>query len=258
MTTLWVDSRTGSKELLPALRKQRLTAELTVLDAADFAFEGLGPSGPMQIGVERKTLGDLISSLRSGRLQGRSADERSQLDRLHKAYDIVWLLVEGFYTTDRQGNFVTERGHKHVPGGYSEDSLNKALLSLELRGGMHIKQTTSMHQSAVWLASLFHSFTDKKWSAHTTLHTPMRRETIVPLSTFRNIVLNLPGVGVAVSLAVERYCSMPTVDGHPSLEILLGMTENHWTNLEIASPTGSRKLGYAKAVRIVEAVRKLR
>jgi hypothetical protein len=122
-----------------------------------------------------------------------------------------------------------------------------------------MKQTATLHQSAVWLASLFRWWTDKKWDAHSTLHTPMRRETIVPLSTFRDIVMHLPGVGVAASLAVEHYCR-DAVDGdiHASLTRLLGMSVSVWANLEVATPIGPRKLGNAKAERICEAVRKLR
>jgi ERCC4-type nuclease len=258
LETVWVDSRTGSKELLPALRKQGLHAELTILDAGDFAFEGKGPEGDCMVGIERKTLGDLVSSLRSGRLQGRSADERSQLDRLRKTYDVIWLLVEGHYTSDRHGTLVTERGRRRIPGGYSEDSLTKAILSLELRGGLHVHRTANEAQSARWLATVFHWWTDKAWDAHTTLHTPMKHESMVPLSVFRDIVMRLPDIGVGASLAVERLCTPPGVDSHASLTKMLSMSQGDWENLEVTTPAGPRKLGNAKAVRICEAVRKLR
>lgn len=261
-STVWVDSRTGSRELLTGLRRQGLTAELTTLDAADFAFTGNGPAGECQVGIERKALGDLVSSLRSGRLQGRSADERSQLDRLHKTYDVVWLLVEGVYTTDRQGSLVS--GRRRLSGGYSEDSLTKALLTLELRGGLHIHQTTGPQHSARWLASLFRWWTDKAWDKHSTLHAPMKRESVVPLSEFREAVLamRLPGVGIAASLAVEKACmlyiSAESRNDHPSLTSMLNMTEFQWAQLEVLTPAGPRRLGGAKASRIVEAIRRLR
>jgi ERCC4-type nuclease len=72
MTTLWVDSRTGSKELLPLLRHTGIRAELATLDCGDFAVTGNGPEGQTEVGFERKTYGDLIDSLRSGRLAGDS------------------------------------------------------------------------------------------------------------------------------------------------------------------------------------------
>lgn len=260
MSTIWIDSRTGSKELLPLLRKQGLTAELATLDAGDFAFDGAGPDGPgtLSVGIERKTLSDLVGSLRSGRLQGRRVDgvNASQIHRLHETYEVVFLLVEGRYYTDRRGRLLAEQGRRALTGGFSEDSLNKALLSLQLRGGMQLQHTRDAKESARWLATLFRWFTDKGWDAHSTLHTPMTRESITPVSQFRDIVMRFAGLGIAASLAVERFCTEP--DGHPSLETMLRMPLSAWENLEVATPAGPRKLGTAKAGRILEAVRKLR
>lgn len=261
-STVWVDSRVGSKEMLTALRKQGLPAELTTLDAGDFAFEGHGPDGQhVSVGIERKTIMDLVSSLRSGRLQGTSHDQHSQLDRLHKTYDLVWLLVEGSMGGDRRfGKLMkSDKSQSRLPGGYTEDSLTKALLSLELRGGMRIKQTASVHNSVIFIGSLFRWFTDKQWDDHSTLHAPLRRESIMPLSMFRDIVMRFPGIGIAMSLAVEKYCMVETPDGkHPSVTRLLSMNLSDWENLEEPTKQGPRKFGVVRAGRVLEAVRKLR
>lgn len=265
MSTMWVDSRVGSKELLGALRKSGIDARSTVLDAADFCFEGNGPDGACQVGIERKALNDLVGSLRSGRLQGMSteAGQESQLVRLHNTYDFVWLLVEGLYGTDSKGRFVAGAvGRRTVPGGFSEDSLEKALLSLDLRGGMRIKQTTNMAQSVRWLVSLFRSFTDKEWDKHTTLLTMIRPERAVgikPISAFRLAVMDLcPGIGIAASRAVEKYCAFGGDAGHASITVMLNMPLSAWENLEIETPAGPRRLGTAKAFRVIEALRRVR
>lgn len=265
---MWVDPRVGSKELLSSLRRHNIDAKLAqpVLDSGDFCFEGYGPEGVVQIGIERKALNDLVGSLRSGRLQGMSteAGQESQLDRLHATYDFVWLLVEGLYHTDRQGRFVAGIGRRSVPGGFSEDSLEKSLLSLDLRGGVRIKQTGNMQQSVRWLASLFHSFTDKKWDEHTTMHTMIRPERALgpkPVSAFRLAVMDLcPGIGLAASLAVERFCGaqIDEPSDHPSISRMLRMTLSEWENLEVATPAGPRRLGTAKAFRIVQALQRVR
>lgn len=264
-STVWLDSRVGSKELLPGLRKLGIPAQLAILDAGDIAFTGNGWDGPVEIGIERKTTMDLVSSLRSGRLQGRTSDDSGQLcqiDRLHKAYDIIWLLVEGSTGGDRRFGKLLKSGHgreQRLPGGYTEDSLAKAMLSLELRGGMHMKQTATMHHSSLFIASLFRWFTDKQWDDHSTLHAPLKRESIMPLSMFRDIVMRFPGIGIAVSAAVEKRCMVETPDGtHPSLTRLLSMNLSDWENLEEKTKTSTRKFGTVKAGRVLEAVRKLR
>lgn len=264
-STVWLDSRVGSKELLPILRKLGVPANLAILDSADIAFTGNGWDGPVEVGIERKTIMDLVSSLRSGRLQGRTSSDTGQLcqiDRLHTAYDIVWLLVEGSTGGDRRFGKLLKSGsgrEQRLPGGYTEDSLTKALLSLELRGGVRVKHTTSLHHSAVFIGSLFHWFTDKLWDDHSTLHAPLKRESILPLSMFRDIVMRFPGVGIAVSAAVEKRCMVETADGpHPSLTKLLSMNLSDWEALEEKTKIGMRRFGTTKAGRVLEAVRKLR
>lgn len=262
VNAVWLDSRVGSKELLAPLRKLGIPAQLTILDSADVAFTGNGWDGPVEVGIERKTIMDLVQSLRSGRLQGTSHDQHSQLDRLHKTYDIAWLLVEGDMGGDRRFGKLMKAGGgatQRLPGGYTEDSLTKALLSLELRGGMRIKQTATLHQSAIFIGSLFHWFTDKLWDDHSTLHAPLKRESILPLSMFRDIVMRFPGVGIAVSAAVEKRCMVETPTGpHPSLTKLLSMNLSDWEALEEITKTGTRRFGTTKAGRVLEAVRKLR
>lgn len=268
---LWVDSRVGSVELIPELHKQGIDARSATLDSADFAFTGNGPEGDAEFGIERKALPDFIDSARSGRLYGISVEQReSQLDRMLRTYDFAWLLVEGDYSTDGRGRFVQARGRRgNVPvaGGWTEDMLNKTLLSLDLRGGIRVKETRSTKQTVRWLASLFRSHTDKAWSEHTTLRTLQRRESIVPVSSFRDMVMRLDdvGVGFAASRAVEIHVLAKLKHMHVEttlenmLRCLAGMTLFEWENLEIQERGGSsRKFGTSRALRVMEAFRRQR
>jgi ERCC4-type nuclease len=262
-STIWVDSRTGSKELLSGLQKLGIPAELAILDCGDFAFSGNGPDGIVEVGVERKTISDLVGSLREGRLQGRASEDRkSQIDRMRDTYDVSFLLVEGSLAGDRSGTLFRRFGSKRteVKGGYSPDSLTKAVLSLYLQGGMRLWQADSMRASIAFIAALFRWFTDKEWDQHATLNAvTLGHKTMVPLSAFREMVMRLPGIGVAVSAAVERHCLVDTPDGkHPSLTRLLAMTLSEWENLEELTTRGPRKFGTPKAARVLEAVRRLR
>lgn len=263
--TLWVDSRTGSIELLDGLRALGLPAKKTKLDSGDFMWEGHGPEGPALVGVERKTLNDLVDSLRSGRLQGISTESsQSQLDRMADTFDFSWVLVEGNYTTDKAGRLVSVQRHgnaRAIAGGFTEDILNKAMLSLDLRGGVRVKETQNRRQSERWLGSLFRSFTDKRWEQHTTMKTQKRPEKLhtAPISDFRVAVMGLcPGViGMAASKAVERFCLMPG-GAAPSFGILFAMTLVDWEDMEVQTPAGPRRLGTAKAVKVLEALRRYR
>lgn len=259
-SVVWVDGRVGSRELLPLLIRQGIRAELATLDAADFAFEGKGPHGDETIGIERKTIGDLVSSLTSGRLQGLQGESSSgQLGRLTSTYDYVWLLVEGLWVTDANGRLCARRHSgsiRPIAGGFTEDSLTKRLLSLELqgsemtRGGFRVKQTSGMQQTAAWIASLFRWFNDKEWTEHRTLETRHTPSTPFRISRFREIAMTLPGIGLAASKAVETHCK-------GSALVMLRMNAADWAEVEVTTPAGPRRLGLAKGERIAEATRQL-
>ena len=252
MAVLWVDSRVGSRELLPALCKAGADARLAKLDAGDFAFEGRGPEGAVSIAVERKTIPDLVDSLQSGRLQGN--DERSQLHRLHAAYDFAWLLVEGLWETNKHGQLVRRalHGTRPLKGAHlTADGLTKALVSLEVKGGLRVRQTASQAQSVAFLVALLRWWTEKAWDGHSTLLTPYAGHTIGHLSTFREMVMKLPDVGVSASKAVELAFQ-------GSLARLLQSTVADWTHLELVTAQGPRKLGPAKAARVMQALQTLR
>ena len=249
---IWVDSRVGSKELLPALRRAGVRAELAKLDSGDFVFEGRGPEGPVSVAIERKTIPDLVDSLQSGRLQGN--DERAQLHRLRAAYDFVWLLVEGLWETDKHGQLVRRslHGTKPLKGCHmTGDGLTKALVSLEVKGGLRVRQTASQAQSVAFLVALLRWWTEKAWDGHSTLLTPYAGHTAGHLSIFREMVMKLPTVGVSASKAIE-------LKFNSSLARLLQSTVSDWASLELVTAQGPRRLGEAKAQKIIEALATLK
>lgn len=75
---LFVDSR--EPESIIQLLKSRLSVSVIKLDPADYVVGN--------VGIERKTVGDFLASLASGRLY-------EQLGRLRRAYQRPFLLVEG-------------------------------------------------------------------------------------------------------------------------------------------------------------------
>lgn len=85
-----IDYRRGSKELLTCAPFDRCGVE-SDLTSGDVCFVGNGPAGTVQVGVELKSLEDFISSTDNGRLQA------TQLKRMVKEYDVVWVLCYGRY-----------------------------------------------------------------------------------------------------------------------------------------------------------------
>lgn len=254
-TILWVAHETGSSELQPALARMGLPATITTLDSADFAFQGMGPDGPVQVGIERKTTPDLIDSLKSGRLTGvpNEANKGGQLARLTNTYDYVFLVIEGGWETSRDGRLVQRRKvQRPLAGGMSEDALVKRCISICLQAGVFIWQTTSQQQTERFIASFYRWFTDKAWDEHSTLKAVYRPATgMLPISRFRAMMMCLPDLGLEGTKAAEK-----AFDGNIIRALTADLTT--WATLPVEMKGGVKRLGESRAARIVEACRKLR
>ena len=237
MGVILVDRRIGSNDLLAPLKAAGFDAQLVELAFGDIAFEGKGPNGTtLNIGVELKVLGDLVNSLRTGRLAGH------QLPGLLKTYDFSWLLVEGEWRVDPRGYVITGRtkkSHSHMMAS----ELDKQLLTLELCGGLHVTHTHTRADTVRFLGNLYHWWTDRALTDHTShlaLHTT---PAVYAISPFRAAVCSWPGIGVKTSKAVEqRFQSIRCAAAAPVEE---------WA----AITTGDRKLGRKTAERIVRFLR---
>lgn len=256
MPILWVAREVGSNEFVDPLRAVGIDARLATLDSADFCFEGNGPDGKWQIGIERKALSDLVTSLRDGRLCGQPTEhgKGGQLHRLLDTYDAVWLLVEGHWAIDPSGRLLIRGRHRStkLPGSFTEDSLTKQLLSIEVKSGVHVHQTSGKTQTVSWLGSLLRWWTDKTWDQHHTLHTMhQRHRSMTPVSTFREMTLPLPGLGLAGSKAMEKHYG-------GSLMALLQATTADLSSVLVETPNGPRRFGDSRAADLRTALNKLR
>lgn len=175
--TILLDDREGSGALAQYAPLQDL-ATLTRLEYADAAFLGKGPDGTTPwIGIEVKSLFDLLSSLDTKRLQG------SQLPGMLAEYDVSYLLVYGVARScPRTGKLqipVSSRGKKgrsqwqayklgtrSIPYTY----LTSSLLSIEAAGVRiawvpHIKDEGA-RGCAAWIAGCY-TWWQKPWEDHT-------------------------------------------------------------------------------------------
>ena len=206
---IMVDDREGSKRLVtyPALSS---IATLCRLDYADVAFVGNGPSDePVLVGVEVKSIHDLISSMSTGRLQA------TQLPGLLATYPVRWLLYYGGYRPGRDGRLETARGRRwtphrigsrHVPYGYVESFLFDLVAV-----GVSVRHVEDEGTAVAWIACL-HRWWSKEWSRHKGLHKfdNSREVSLMPGMTddvhFRaSVASKFPGLGFERAVAAARH-----------------------------------------------------
>jgi ERCC4-type nuclease len=96
---LYIDDRDGSREMAEFLTE----AVMVNLEFGDAMITGNGPEGLVEIGVERKTIGDLVNSITTGRLSGH------QLPGLLESYYRVYLVVEGVWSGDPHDDELKEQ-----------------------------------------------------------------------------------------------------------------------------------------------------
>ncbi len=160
-----IDTRAGSKELIhyPPID---VIGELCLLDSADAMIIGNGPDGEnsMMIGVEIKSMWDLMQSAGNGRLQA------TQVPAMLEMYNVPWLLTYGQYRPHpktgqlqiaRKGVWTNyAQGKRPVPYGYIEG----LLFSLTV-AGIHVKRVLTIEEAAVWIGCLARWWW-KPWDEH--------------------------------------------------------------------------------------------
>lgn len=170
-----IDDRAGSKELVRFPPLNRL-GRLTRLDSADVCIAGNGPDDKMLIGIEVKTVWDLLASMSSGRLQAK------QIVDMMATYDSSWLLYYGVYRASavgadgaaylqirKRGRWIDFTiGDRRVRFGYLENFL------VELQCmGIRVKHVaanadTGLRECAAWIAA-FTRWWSKPWGEHTAM-----------------------------------------------------------------------------------------
>ena len=243
-----VDDRAGSKPIHKLLVAAGIPAELTRLEFGDFAFAGNGPdNASVAIGVEYKTLGDLINSVRTGRLTGH------QLPGMRRTYAYSWLIIEGDWRSNEHGQICTWRGPKHgwqpMPGRLSVAELEKRLIGLEVRAGVYVWPTRDRASTVRYLVHLYRSLTDGPWQSHTSHLAP--HAPLLDVSAFRAAVMTWPGVGLAVSKAAEATFG--------SVKCAATASIADWAKLvTLDAKGGKRTFGEAHARKVIEFLVKAR
>lgn len=213
MLPLRVDDRVGSVDLAKPLKERGLPVELTRLDYGDVCWVGNGPEGPVLVGVELKTIGDLLSCIVSQRFTGH------QLPGLQDCYAITYLLVEGRWKPGKAGELLLGNGDRwdevkwgKKKWGYRE--LDHWLSSVEQQGGVCLWRTASRDETVSLIHSRYSWWTSKGWGEHRTVKgahqelkpfpTCKRLELVKPKSPSRLRRMYAQVFGWETSTAVEQ------------------------------------------------------
>lgn len=203
-----IDSRVGSREMLQYFPKN--TAELGRLEFADAAFLGQLGEETVSVGVERKALSDLLSSMQTGRLAG------VQLRGLLACYDVVYMIVEGIYRPGQNGELTVPRGKTWVPmqlgrRRYGMRELDSFCNTLAIEAGLQIRQTSTIRQTSMLVYNLYTWWQKNSHHSHLGMHKNRFAESGVDgillgrPSLLRRFAAELPGIGWKKSKEIAEH-----------------------------------------------------
>lgn len=248
-----IDDRTGSHDLCALLKRIGVPASLTRLEFADAAFLGNGPGGAfVQVGIEVKTIGDVVDCIQSGRFAAH------QLPGLCREYDERWLLVEGEWRASREGLLQVRHPRKHYWYDLAHGrrrwmwrDVHNWLQTMMVLGQLKLQQTPDRTQTVFALASMYHWWTKGPWEDHSALKT---------FVDYKGQTLNsrhgMPALLRAPSFERRVYKELPGIGWERSVEV-----EQHFPNVRAAVNADERDwqrvpgVGKTIAARVVAAVR---
>jgi hypothetical protein len=167
---IYIDNRVGSADLYPLLKSRGLPVTLTRMAYGDVSFMGIGEEGaPVSVGIEVKTISDVLSCITTGRFAGH------QLPGLVQSYDEIWLLTEGIWRGHPQSGLLQwrrgPRDWKDATVGSRRFMLRDLftwLFTCVHKGGVRFAQVSSWDEATVWISSLYAWWTKdgRGWEAH--------------------------------------------------------------------------------------------
>lgn len=276
--TILIDDRAGSRDLIrhpPLDSPDPNLVTLCRLTSADVCFTGNGPTGPLMVGVEVKSISDFLSSTRNGRLAS------TQLTAMIEDYRVRWLLLYGTHRCGRWGRLEILQEERDPrprcarPRESTEAAAPLMVWNPAKIGAKEIEFATfkkwlcaistqgftydhvhSPAEAAVWLHSLY-TWWQKPWHQHDLFRTFDNSRTLPlipnlsPAIEARAIVAaKLPArIGFKMALAAARH--------FPSIRAMVNATAQEWAEVvvENGKPGGrSRRIGIVLGRAIEESV----
>lgn len=124
-----------------------------------------GLRGSMEVGCERKHVGDLLTSMRDRRLSGH------QLKGMAHCFNLSFLFIEDQWRPTASGSVEVWRYGKwrglrgaETPGAYRQ--IDAYLTTLALRGEVQVRRTLDVRETAEQWVNLWRWFNEKTWKQH--------------------------------------------------------------------------------------------
>ena len=200
---LLIDPRAGSKELIPYLSPYDIEFQTAQLEFGDIAFMANGKDGAVTVGIELKTIHDLVASIRSKRLSGH------QLPGMCETYDVLYLCVQGVWRCGPSGEVEVLAGRGWVPLRLGSSSIlyrevSNYLTTLEQVCGLDVVRTNNHAETAAWVVGLA-AWWSKPWdkhNSHEAIYSPdpvrkgQRRASFMPrkVGAVAKVASCLPGI----------------------------------------------------------------
>ena len=201
-----VSSAVGSKELAPLIRAVGVPCDVAPLAFGDVAFTGNGPDGEISIGIERKTLHDMLSCIEDSRY---ASHQRLGMKSM---YDVSVLIIEGFWKPREDGVLMESKDSIHYwpcrPHGLTVmySKLRRYLISIRYTG-VSVMITRNMAHTAYDICEEYH-YHQKKWDKHTSLK-EIQKLAIPQLSgkpsLARKWANDIDGVGVVLGEQADMH-----------------------------------------------------
>lgn len=196
----------GSREFLRPLRRAGAACSLRPLAKmpfGDFWFWGHGPSGRCKIGVERKTLSEIVSAIGDNRFIGH------QLPGLLKAYAYTFIVIEGDRYIDPKSGLLNPLALSFLPRrAHVYQTVQKFELTLMLKGGVRVVYTKNKTHTALFVRAL-HDWFSERWAAHKSVYQVEEDkpdQAILSDRTMKRKVANqLTGLAWTRSLKADAY-----------------------------------------------------
>jgi ERCC4-type nuclease len=130
---------------VPLLEAAGATVDMTELDSADFAIVGAGHT----LGVELKTIGDLLRCIHDGRFAG------SQLPAMRSTYERCALIVQGAYRRGEEGALEMPHGNYWATPQWARTTdwarFEGWQMTMQLLAGLPIIRRQSERETVEWL-----------------------------------------------------------------------------------------------------------
>jgi ERCC4-type nuclease len=227
---LCVDNRAGSSKLIPLLKGLGCEVESGIYPYGDVNFLGYGANGdPVSVGVEVKSIEDVIACIQSGRFAGH------QLPGLLQCYDHIWLLVVDDYRPRQRDGVLEYRKEGRGGGMYWSESCGRQrtvlwrdveswLMTIQIMGGIRVHQEPDYMHAALWLKNTANWFARDEHKSHKVIYGTKEifpdHALLLKPTLERRVAAQLPGIGEKRSADVARV--------FPTLEDMVKASPKDW------------------------------